>query len=196
MNVSKGPQYAFNKNSLHLIPKSKSQRPEILKDVLQSKTTVMLRFRLRHSGAFLPELRLQEENRDRSCCRGGIRTVSDQRKDDYLTLSIKLIGFPWFLEVCLWQFAPKANISFHVLERSHDPAYPCSIKVLLQLICCNAPIPKGWETDFSARTRAQLVCSRVTQGKIHLGHCVKRMKLWSNKLFQWDWGHWKRQKSG
>lgn len=46
-SMSKGPQYAFNKNSLHHIPESKSQRPEILKDVLQSKTTVMLRFRLR-----------------------------------------------------------------------------------------------------------------------------------------------------
>lgn len=87
------------------------------------------------------------ENKVSNGCRGGIRTVSDQSKDDCLTLKIKLIGFHWFSEVRLWQFPLKANVSFHVLERSHDPTYPCSILVLLQLIYCNAPIPEEWATD-------------------------------------------------
>lgn len=93
-----------------------------------------------------------------NCCRGGIRTVSDQSKDDCLTLRIKVIGFRWFSEVCLWQFPLKANISFHVLERSHDPTYPCSVLVLLQLIYRNTPIPEEWETDYSIWTTAESVC--------------------------------------
>lgn len=84
--------------------------------------------------------------------------MPNQRKDNYLTLSIKLIGFRWFSEVCLWQFSLKANISFHVLERSHDPTYPCSIVVLLRLIYCNTPIPEEWETDSSVWSTADLVC--------------------------------------
>lgn len=58
--------------------------------------------------------------------------------------------------MCLWQFSLRANISFHVLERSHDPT--CSIVVLLHLIYCNTPIPKEWETDYTVWTTAESVC--------------------------------------
>lgn len=55
-------------------------------------------------------------------------------------------------------FPLKANISFRVLERSHDPTYPRSAVVLLQLIYCNTPIPEEWETDRSVWTTAESVC--------------------------------------
>lgn len=106
----------------------------------------------------VPETQLDEENKVFNGCRGGIRTVSDQSKDDCLALRIKLIGFRWFSEVRLWQAPLKANISFHVLERSHDPTYPCSILVFLQRIYCNTPIPEEWETDYGVWTTAESVC--------------------------------------
>lgn len=60
--------------------------------------------------------------------------------------------------MCLWQSSLKANISFHILEWSHDPTYPCSIVVLLQLIYCNTPISEERETDYSVWSRAESVC--------------------------------------
>lgn len=103
--------------------------------------------------------------------------MPNQRKDDYLTLSIKLIGFGWFSEVCLWQFSLKANIGFHVLEQSHDPTYPCSIVVLLQLIYCNTPIPEEWETDYSVWTTA--VCW-------DLGGSYKVTSIWVSVSSTWS----------